>query len=76
MFEADIIPIADELFENAFGKPRGSHVHLDWSKLEDLSSEDSEAHDEIEQAMYEEWVKRVEKEYEEIADEGEEFFGQ
>ncbi len=71
--------IADELFENAFGKPRASRgsgdVHLDWSKLQDLSSSDSEAHDEIEQAMFEEWVKTVEKEYEEIADEGDAFFG-
>ena len=69
-----LLPAADELFENAFGKPRGSHVQLDWSKLEDLSSSDNEAHDEIEEAMYEEWVKAVEREHEEIEKDGEEFF--
>lgn len=64
----------DELFENAFGKPRGGHVDYDWSQGQDLSSSDCDDMDEIEEAMFQDWLGAYEQESTHIQDEGEEFF--
>mmetsp|Transcript_3353 Transcript_3353/g.5379 ORF Transcript_3353/g.5379 Transcript_3353/m.5379 type:complete len:137 (-) Transcript_3353:258-668(-) len=66
---------ADELFDNAFG---GKHknTQYDWAQLNDLSSEDSDAMDQIEETMREQWMQSVEAELADdtLQDEGEAFF--
>ena len=64
---------ADELFETAFGS-RSRNTQYDWSGLAGLTDEDSEAMDEIEIAMREEWIERADQEQAEVEEEGQAFF--
>jgi len=64
----------DELFEKAFGKPRGGHVAFDWSAMDDMSDSDNEQMDEIEAKMKNDWMTEMEKELKEVEDDAEEWF--
>jgi len=64
----------DELFEKAFGKPRGSHVNFNWAAADDVSDSDNEQMDEIEAKMQSDWMREVERELKEVQDDAEEWF--
>jgi len=64
----------DELFEKAFGRPKGGHVDFDWAAMDSMSDSDNDQMDEIEAQMKSEWMKKVESEFQGCEDDAEEFF--
>jgi len=66
--------LTDELFEKAFGRPKGGHVDFDWAAMDSMSDSDNDQMDEIEAQMKSEWMKKVESEFQGCEDDAEEFF--
>ena len=65
---------AEELFEAAFGGCAVRNPRLDWAAITELSDEDEHAMDEIEDAMRQDWLEKLDLEQDELEAEAESFF--